>query len=143
VILHETFPLALRLTGTPSDAGPSVRLSARLRTLRIERELPASAGRRTWRLVVEVEVPEIDPERVLLECEGFLVDGHDGRGIGVVDRVEITDGLASALIVAAGWFGRRRLRVDAQAIDALVPGERRVIVDESSVSAAGGRSRSK
>jgi hypothetical protein len=89
--------------------------------------------------MVEVEVPAIDPERVLAECEDFLVDGRDGRRIGVVDRVERSGaaGAASALLVASGWFGRRRLRVDAQAVVALLPQERLVIVDESRVHPVG------
>ena len=84
-------------------------------------------------LEVEVEVPAVDPERLLTECEEFLVDGRDGLQIGVVDRVERSgrEGPASALLIATGWWGRRRFRVDAQAVEALLPGERRVIIDES------------
>lgn len=116
-----------------------MRLSARPRVLQLRRELPPSPSGRTWLLEVEVEVPAIDPERLLAECEGFLVDGSDGRQIGVVDGVERsgTAGAASALLVSAGWFGRRRLRIDAQAIEALVPEERRVIVDELRVHPVG------
>jgi hypothetical protein len=116
-----------------------VRLSARPRLLRLRRELAPSASGRVWLLEVEVEVPAIDPERLLAQCEDFLVDGSDGRQIGVVDRVERsgTAGAASALLVAVGWFGRRRLRVDAHAIEALVPEERRLIVDESRVYPVG------
>jgi hypothetical protein len=103
--------------------------------VRLRRELTPSTSDRAWLLEVEVEVPVIDPERVLAECEAFLVDGRDGRQIGVVDRVERagTAGRASALLIAAGWFGRRRLRVEAQAVEALVPEERRLIVDETHV----------
>jgi hypothetical protein len=139
MILHETFPLALAQPSAPSGEPPSVRLSARPRVLRLRRELPSSTGERTWLLEVEVEVPVMDPEQVLAECEDFLVDGTDGRQIGVVDRVERSGaaGGASALVVSAGWFGRRRLRVEAQAVEALVPEERRVIVDESRVHPLG------
>jgi hypothetical protein len=85
----------------------------------------------------------MDPERVLAECEDFLVEGSDGRQIGVVDRVERSGpaGGASALLVAAGWFGRHRFRVEAQAIEALLPAERRVIVDESRVHLVGADAR--
>lgn len=143
MVLHETLPLALAQPTAPSSEGPIVRLSARPRALRLRRELPSSASGRAWLLEVEVEVPAIDPERVLAECEDFLVDGRDGRQIGVVDRVERSGpaGGVSALLVSAGWFGRRRLRVDAQAIEALVPEERRVIVDESRVHPVGGDGR--
>lgn len=86
-------------------------------------------------LELEVALPLMDAERLLRECEGFLVDGADGREIGVVDGVERApqSGLVSGLLVASGWFGRRRLRVDAQAIRSFVPAERRVIVDQSQV----------
>jgi hypothetical protein len=139
MVLHETLPLALARPTASSSEGPIVRLSARPRALRLRRELPSSASGRAWLLEVEVEVPAIDPERVLAECEDFLVDGSDGRPIGVVDRVERSGavGAVSALLVAAGWFGRRRLRVDAQAVETLVPAERRVIVDESRVHPVG------
>ena len=138
MVLHETLQLALARPTASSSEGPVVRLSGRLRDLRLRRELPLSASGRAWLLEVEVEVPAIAPERVLAECEDFLVDGTDGRQIGVVDRVERSAaGGASALVVSAGWFGRRRLRVDAQAVEALVPEERRVIVDESRVHPVG------
>jgi hypothetical protein len=138
VILHETLPLALAELAVPPGKGPSVRLSARPRLLRLRRELPSSSSERVWLLELEVEVPKIDPERLLAECEDFLVDGMDGRQIGVVERVEksVATGEASALLVSAGWFGRRRLRVDVQAVEALVPAERRVIVDVSRVASA-------
>jgi hypothetical protein len=135
MVLYETLPLALAQATAPGSEGPIVRLSARPRLLRLRRELTVTASERAWLLEVEVEVPAIDPERVLAECEAFLVDGSDGRQIGVVDRVERAGaaGCASALLSSAGWFGRRRLRVEAQAVEALVPEERRVIVDEARV----------
>lgn len=81
-------------------------------------------------LEVEIEVPDTDPERLLAESEGFLVEGKDGEPIGVVEVVERDGpfGAVSALVVSAGWFGRKRLRVDADSIDALAPLERRIIV---------------
>ena len=135
MVLYETLPLAFAQATAPGGEGPIVRLSARPRVLRLRRELSVAASDRAWLLEVEVEVPAIDPERVLAECEAFLVDGRDGRQIGVVDRVERAGraGRASALLISAGWFGRRRLRVEAQAVEALVPEERRVIVDEARV----------
>jgi hypothetical protein len=135
MVLFETLPLALAQATAPGGEGPVVRLSARPRVLRLRRELTVAASDRAWLLEVEVEVPAIDPERVLAECEAFLVDGRDGRQIGVVDRVERAGaaGRASALLISADWFGRRRLRVEAQAVEALVPEERRVIVDETRV----------
>jgi hypothetical protein len=81
-------------------------------------------------LDLEIEVPDTDPERLLTECEGFLVDANDGQTIGVVESIERDGpfGAVSALVVAAGWFGRKQLRVDADAIAALAPLERRIIV---------------
>jgi hypothetical protein len=138
VILHEILPLALAGPAVPSGAGPSVRLTARPRVLRLRRELSSSASERVWLLELEIEVPAIDPEQLLAECEEFVVDGRDGRQIGVVERVETSDatGDVSGLLVSAGWFGRRRFRIDAQAVEALVPAERRLIVDESRVASA-------
>jgi hypothetical protein len=133
MLIHETLPLAVVLPTAPASAWPAVRLSARPRVLRLRRELPQAASGRRWLLEVEIEVPAIDPERLLAQCEDFLVDGTDGRQIGVVDRVERSsaEGFASALLVSAGWLGRRLLRVDAHAIEALLPEERRLIVDPS------------
>jgi hypothetical protein len=138
VILHELLPLVRIEPPEPDDPGPRLWLAARPRVLRLRRRLPSSTSDRTWLLEVEVEVPAIDPERLLAECEDFLVDGSDGRRIGVVERVErsVTTGAASALLLSAGWFGRRRLRVEAGAVEALVPDERRVIVDPSRVTSA-------
>ncbi len=141
MILHEILPLTLAQPAASAGDGSSVRLSARPRSLRLRRELTSSESGRTWLLEVEVEVPEIDPERLLAECEDFLVDGSGGHHIGVVERVERSGstGAASALLVSvpAGWFRRRHVRVDARAVEALVPEERRVIVDETHVTAAG------
>lgn len=75
----------------------------------------------------------VDFAHLLAECDGYLVDGPSGEAIGVVEGVERDGegGAVSALLVAAGWFGRQHLRVDTDAIAALVPGERRIIVREA------------
>jgi hypothetical protein len=139
MVLYETLPLALAEATAHGSERPIVRLSTRPRVLRLRRELPSPASDRAWLLEVEVEVPAIDPERVLAECEDFLVNGRDGSQIGVVDRVERAGGAGgvAALLISAGWFGRRRLRVEAEAIVALVPAERLVIVDEARVHEIG------
>jgi hypothetical protein len=69
----------------------------------------------------------------LEKCEGFLVDDLDDREVGVVDRIERTgpDSSVTGLIVTSGWFGRRVVRVPVNAIDQLLPAQRRVIVDAS------------
>jgi hypothetical protein len=145
MILHETLPLALELPGAPAGEGPSIRLSARPRMLRLRRHFPRSTGGRTWLLELEVEVPEIDPERLLAECEGFLVDDSDGRQIGVVIRVERSgSGAISALLVSvpAGWIRRRYVRIEERAITALVPQQRLVVVDETQFTPVGDDNRS-
>jgi hypothetical protein len=140
MILHETFPLALELPGAHPGDGPSIRLSARPRTLRLRREVSGATGGRTWLLELEVEVPELDPEQLLAECEGFLVDDGDGRQIGVVFRVERSrSGATSALLISvpAGWLRRRYVRIEESAITALVPEQRLVIVDETQLVPVG------
>jgi PRC-barrel domain len=99
---------------------------------RVRQRLPSRGGRPTWLLEVDFLIPGVDPERLLAECTGFLVDDTEGRALGVVDGVQTNDkGLVTALRVATGWFGRRKLRVPVDAIDSLVPQERRVIVREA------------
>jgi hypothetical protein len=46
----------------------------------------------------------------------------------VVEAIEtVPDGAVSALVVAGGWFGRRRLRVPVEAIETILPAERRIV----------------
>lgn len=137
-ILTEAFPPADMERSAPPRGGGVRRLcfSATPRLVRLRRELPAT-GSRAWLLEVEVEVPAVDPEQVLAQSEEFLVDDSDGNAIGVVQRVERAgaEGHAETLLVAAGWFGRRHFRVDANAVEAIEPEERRVIVDPAGVRA--------
>lgn len=140
MILHETLPLALEQPGADAADGPSIRLSARPRLLRFRRHFPRAAAGRTWLLELEVDVPEIDPERLLAECEGFLVDDGDGRQIGVVTQVERSgSGAISALLISvpAGWFRRRYVLIESDAITALVPQQRLVIVDATQLTPVG------
>lgn len=84
-------------------------------------------------LELKIALGPVDPERLLRECEEFLVDDTAGRSIGVVEGVETADatGLVTGLVVAGGWFGRRKLRVDVGAIESFLPAERTVIVREA------------
>jgi hypothetical protein len=121
--------LSLPLPREPSDAragdGPSLRMAVEPRTLRI-RPSPAERG---WQLDLEVDVPIPDPEQLLANSEDFHVDRTDGRELGVVERVEIrADGVVSALLVSQGWLGRRRLRIETEAIEAILPAQRRIVV---------------
>jgi hypothetical protein len=93
-------------------------------------EPPAGGGHPR---VFEIDVPATDLEELLNDSEGFLVDGPDDEPIGVVEGVERegAGGAVSALLLCAGWFGRKHLRVDRDAIEAVLPGERRIIVREA------------
>lgn len=70
-------------------------------------------------------------ESWLAHSHGFLVDSLDGKPVGVVDEVEIDprSGLARALHVSTGWFGRRRLTIPATAVKRILPRERRLYID--------------
>ena len=129
VILHATLPLSLAEPPEPPQRPRDVLVSARPRSVRIRREIPWSGGERTWMLEIEIEIPDLDPERLLGECEGFLVEDTDGGTIGVVEGIERDGpfGAVSALVVAAGWFGRKQLRVSVDAIEALAPLDRRIV----------------
>jgi hypothetical protein len=130
LVLFETVLLPLPNSTSDANRGPSLRAEPLQRELRLRRQFSRSASGRTWWLDVAVFVPLLDPEQVLLECEDFVVDSIDDRPVGIVDSVE-TDketGFVSALRVAAGWFGRRRFRVDAEAIELMVPAAQRIVV---------------
>ena len=130
VIISVTLPLPLELPAAHVMAGPAVRMPVVPRTARARRV----RRERTWILDAEIELPEPDPERLLAESEGYLVDLLHGGELGVVAEVEMGDaGRVSALLVAGGWFGRRRFRVEADAIELLLPADRRIVVHESGV----------
>jgi hypothetical protein len=136
VIISVTLPLPLELPAARTTAGSAVQMSVSPRSVsarRVRRE-------RTWVLDVEIELPELDPERLLADSEGYLVDRVDGCKLGVVDEVETVEGSGQvvALVVTGDWLGRRRFRVDAGAIDALLPADRRIVVHESGVRPLGG-----
>lgn len=69
----------------------------------------------------------LDPELLLLESHGFLVDALHDEPVGVVDEVVVDqEGRPEALVVAAGWFGRRRFIVPVEDVDEIDPRGRRV-----------------
>lgn len=130
VIISVTLPLPLELPAAPVMAGPAVRMPVVTRAARARRV----NRKRTWVLDIEIEVPELEPERLLGECEEYLVDLLHGSELGVVVEVETDDaGDVSGLLVEGGWFGRRRFRVEADAIEVLLPADRRLVVRESGV----------
>lgn len=111
------------------QGGPLLCMHASPGTVRVRRRLPAEGGTRPWLLELEIEVTIPDPEEILAACEGFLVDDSNGRDVGVVEEVETgPDGAALSLLVAGGWFGRRRRRIPVDAIETIEPGGRRIVV---------------
>jgi hypothetical protein len=131
VIIRVTLPLAFELPAEPVSAGPTVRMPVAPAAAVARRERAKGA----WVVDVELEVPRLDPEHLLAESEGYLVDRLDGGELGVVDGLETDEGTGrvSALLVAGGWFGRRRFRVEADAIDLLLPVDRRMVVRDPCV----------
>jgi hypothetical protein len=128
VVFSVVLPLPLPEPGEQPSDGPQLRIRAAHRKVRIRRPLSAK-GSRPWVLEIEVDVTIPDPEAVLTSSEGFLVDGADGGEIGVVEEVETApDGTVTALVVVGGWFGRRRARIPVEAIDAITPADRRIVV---------------
>jgi len=123
MLLQATSPLTAAERPGSSSRAASLRTGAKARKLRVCRD--GLSG-----VELEVDGRVVDLERLLAECEGYLVDGPEGEEIGVVEDVELDGpgGTVSALIVAGGWFGRRRVLVEATAIEALVPAERRIVV---------------
>jgi hypothetical protein len=135
VIISVTLPLPLGEPAAHLTAGRAVRMVVAPRRFGARRLRRAEEGGRAWVLDVEIEMPEPDPEQLLAESEGYLVDSVGGRELGVVKEVQThrRGGPVTALLVAGGWFGRRRFRVDADAVDALLPADRRIVVRESGV----------
>jgi hypothetical protein len=117
--------LPLEPSNSRAGAGPSLRMTATPQTLRIR----PSAGERRWHLDLEIDVPVPDPEQLLADSEDFHVEGTDGRELGVVERAEIGgDGVVSALLVSQGWLGRHRVRIETEAIEAILPAQRLIVV---------------
>jgi len=106
---------------------------------RLRRKRGSSGRDQQWVLELELEIDSLDPEGLLAEADGFLVDGRDGREVGVVECVvrDAESGAAVTLMITAGLFGRRLLRADAQAVDVLIPAEQRLVVDPAGLEPAG------
>jgi hypothetical protein len=130
MIVRETIPLPLAPPHGHAIDGPSRQGRVTLGSVLVRPTPSSISAGRAWCLELELVLPDLDPERILLECEGYLVDGSAGEQIGVVDSVErdSAHGLVSALHVASGWLGRRRVRIEAETIQELVPAERRIVV---------------
>jgi hypothetical protein len=85
-----------------------------------------------WVVELEVDLTGmiLDAEYWLRSCHGFLVDSDLGHGVGVVVDVELTPDSndATALVLTSGWFGREVFKVAVADVQAIVPGERRLLV---------------
>ena len=76
-------------------------------------------------------------ELLLLQSEGYLVDAMPAEPIGVLDEVVVDrDGRPTELVVACGWFGRRRCSVGVDEVHDIEPENRRVRVRRSAASIA-------
>ena len=66
-----------------------------------------------------------------------LVDAMPAEPIGVLDEVVVDrDGRPTELVVACGWFGRRRCSVGVDEVHDIEPENRRVRVRRSAASIA-------
>lgn len=85
----------------------------------------AGNGRRGPRPGLQMEEPAVfDRGYWLAHCDGFRVDGREGR-IGLVHSVrEEPDG--SVLAVLAGRLGRRVLLIAAEEVEFIVPRAQRI-----------------
>ena len=93
-------------------------------------------------LAPKVSCFNVDPEALLLQSHGFLVDAIPDEPIGVVDDVLVDEqGRAQALVVRSGWFGRRRFTVSVDDVAEISPGSRRLRLRLSAASRASKPSR--
>lgn len=93
--------------------------------VRLRRERGPGVGEEGWKAVVTV-YPEtlLNPDDLLAQAYDFSVEDPEGP-VGFVDDVRPAE---RALIVASGWFGRRRLTLRFEDVGEIVPGERRLIL---------------
>src|SRR5687768_11166893 len=77
----------------------------------------------------------IDPEALLLQSHGFLVDAVPDEPVGVVDDVLLDEhGHPHALVVSSGWFARRTLIVPVDDVDEIYPRSRRLRLRRSATA---------
>jgi hypothetical protein len=78
--------------------------------------------------VVDIPVGRQALSELLAACQGFLVDDHCGREVGVVEDVVVgTDSQGPMrLLVVQGW-GRRRIAVSVEDVIEVDPGGRRLV----------------
>jgi hypothetical protein len=118
-------------------AGPAARPSTRMGSRPDGGEIPAMRPCARMALTRRRPGLRMDAETLLLQSHGFLVDAIPDEAVGVVDDVIVDeDGHPSALVVSAGWFGRRRLTVPVAEVDEICPGDRRLRIRRSAAALA-------
>jgi hypothetical protein len=113
----------------------TVRRSRSVASTRNEEEWMSAAevGTRWPSSALESVQGESEPpstfEYWLAHCEGYRVDSPGGR-VGIVEDVHRAEGVerAESLAVLAGMFGRRRLIIEADQVNAIVPHEQCVLL---------------
>jgi sporulation protein YlmC with PRC-barrel domain len=139
-MVSERVSVAFRVrTGADKVALPHLEARAAARLVAEVAGAPLCEPARRWVVEVEVDLEgvHLDPEYWLRHCRGFLVESEAGEDLGVVDDVELaTDsGLAVALVVASGWFGRYTRLIDVADVQAIVPSQRRLVVRDTTRTA--------
>jgi hypothetical protein len=77
----------------------------------------------------------IDPEGLLRQSHGFLVDALGDEPAGVVDEVVVDDdGVPVALVVLQGWFGRQRRTISVDDVAEILPRDRRLRLRRTAAS---------
>jgi hypothetical protein len=96
--------------------------------VRLRRER-ASGAAKGWRAIITLALSTpVEPEHVLAQAHGFLVDDESGT-VGVVDEIRPAEGDTEAvLVVACGWFGRRCLTLRFDDVEEILPAEQRLVV---------------
>jgi hypothetical protein len=97
------------------DAAPSPQVQVR-KQIRARKHLHAAP------IAARSAEPAFDRDYWLAHCEGYRVDGHEGR-IGFVDEVRANpaDPKTPLLAVRAGMLGRHILLVSASEVHSIVP----------------------
>jgi hypothetical protein len=83
-----------------------------------------------WKAVLTVHPLEgLDPDDLLAHAHDFSIEDRDGP-VGIVEDVRL-DG---TIVVASGWFGRRRLTLGFDDVEEIVPSERLLILRPGAVA---------
>lgn len=113
-------PALIRVADDPEH--PPTGGSAHVRLCRRPRSGRAAPG---WYAVITLGfLTPVDPDDLLAGADEYLIDDEHGP-IGVVDEIRPGEG---TIVVACGWFGRRRLTVRFDDVDEILPAEQRLVL---------------